>query len=303
MIIYNKSWQSSNASRFSAAKRSGSLVNSKRGTGFLNTLINKLPFELHLPGYNYCGPGTKLIKRLQRGDRGVNPLDEACKEHDIAYHKNKELGDRHIADSKLHDEALKRIRDDNASFGEKVASTAVAALMKGKTALGMGTKRKNKNLAQMLKRLRNINRKKKNDSSRKRGGFLSFPMAIKLARMYIQRHVAKSGEGLLGNVKAAQAALSKKRVMKPRNRIIPIPKTGGILPLIPIFAALSAIGALSGGAAGIAKSVNDAKAAKETLKEQQRHNKVMEAKSIGQGLYIQSHKGGCGIDISGSKNY
>ena len=31
---------------------------------FLNTLVNKLPFEKHLPGHNFTGPGTKLYKRL-----------------------------------------------------------------------------------------------------------------------------------------------------------------------------------------------------------------------------------------------
>jgi hypothetical protein len=55
------------------------------GRGILNSVINKLPVELHISGYNYCGPGTKLSKRLSRGDKGVNDLDEACKEHDIAY--------------------------------------------------------------------------------------------------------------------------------------------------------------------------------------------------------------------------
>jgi hypothetical protein len=35
--------------------------NSAIGAGFVNSLINKLPVELHLPGgYQYCGPGTKL---------------------------------------------------------------------------------------------------------------------------------------------------------------------------------------------------------------------------------------------------
>ena len=31
---------------------------------FLNTLVNKLPFEMHLPGHNFTGPGTKVCKRL-----------------------------------------------------------------------------------------------------------------------------------------------------------------------------------------------------------------------------------------------
>lgn len=32
------------------------------GSGMLNKIINSLPFEVHLPGYQYCGPGTKLEK-------------------------------------------------------------------------------------------------------------------------------------------------------------------------------------------------------------------------------------------------
>jgi hypothetical protein len=39
--------------------------------------------ELHLPGYNYCGPFTKLDKRLAKGDERINKLDAGCKEHDI----------------------------------------------------------------------------------------------------------------------------------------------------------------------------------------------------------------------------
>ena len=31
---------------------------------FLSTLVNKLPFEMLLPGHNFTGPGTKLYKRL-----------------------------------------------------------------------------------------------------------------------------------------------------------------------------------------------------------------------------------------------
>ena len=31
---------------------------------FLNTLVDKLPFEMHLPGHNFTGPGTKVYKRL-----------------------------------------------------------------------------------------------------------------------------------------------------------------------------------------------------------------------------------------------
>jgi len=51
----------------------------KRGSGIINKIIITLPFEAHIPGYNFCGPGTKLKQRLERGDRGINQLDEACR--------------------------------------------------------------------------------------------------------------------------------------------------------------------------------------------------------------------------------
>ncbi|KAJ8890650.1 hypothetical protein PR048_010159 [Dryococelus australis] len=38
--------------------------------GLVNSLINKLPFELLIPCYDYCGPGMKLVKRLACRDKG-----------------------------------------------------------------------------------------------------------------------------------------------------------------------------------------------------------------------------------------
>lgn len=108
------------------------------GSGVINTLINKLPFELHLPGYNYCGPGTKLSERLERGDKGVNMLDEACKEHDIAYSERKDLSDRHEADKTLLKAALSRTTSNDASWKEKLAALGVSAAMHTKLKLGMG---------------------------------------------------------------------------------------------------------------------------------------------------------------------
>ena len=39
-------------------------------------------FELHAPGYNYCGPGTNYYKRKSMNVQPMNSLDEACMEHD-----------------------------------------------------------------------------------------------------------------------------------------------------------------------------------------------------------------------------
>ena len=47
------------------------------------------------------GPETKLVKRLKRGDRGINRLDEIAKQHDIDYSKAKNLRDKWKADTKM----------------------------------------------------------------------------------------------------------------------------------------------------------------------------------------------------------
>ena len=49
--------------------------------------------------YSYCGPGTKLDKRVTQGYKGINDLDKACLEHDIAYDKNRDTQQRNIADN------------------------------------------------------------------------------------------------------------------------------------------------------------------------------------------------------------
>lgn len=85
-------------------------------------------------------------------------------------------------------------------------------------------------------------------------------------------------------------------------RIIPVPKTGGFLPLVPIFAGLSAAGSLAGGAAGIAKAINSYKTAKKQLLESERHNKQIEALIIGKGLHLKPYKEGLGIFVTKKKN-
>ena len=42
------------------------------GGSFLNSFVNNLPVEMHLPGHNFTGPGTKLNKRLNRMERQRN---------------------------------------------------------------------------------------------------------------------------------------------------------------------------------------------------------------------------------------
>ncbi|ESO88224.1 hypothetical protein LOTGIDRAFT_175896 [Lottia gigantea] len=59
-------------------------------------------------------------------------------------------------------------------------------------------------------------------------------------------------------------------------------KKGGFLPFLPlIFAGLAAAGATAGGAAGIAKAVNDKKAEAAANAEARRHNLAMEREARG----------------------
>jgi len=50
------------------------IFNCKHGGSLVDKVINTLPFEGHIPGYNFCGPGTKLQKRLKRGGQGLKPI-------------------------------------------------------------------------------------------------------------------------------------------------------------------------------------------------------------------------------------
>lgn len=139
---------------------------------FINTAIDALPVELHLPGgYQYCGPGTKLEERLKRGDPGINELDRACKEHDIAYSKYSDSNNRAKADSYLAKQAWGRVTSSDANFRERAAALAVSAAMKVKTAVG-GGKRKRRRVKRkgktQLKRGGNVNRKNSKKGTKKR---------------------------------------------------------------------------------------------------------------------------------------
>ena len=74
----------------------------QRGGKFdIQKLIEKTGKEFHWPQMNYLGPGTHLAKRLKRGDRGVNRLDELARIHDIDYSKAKNLQGKWKADDKM----------------------------------------------------------------------------------------------------------------------------------------------------------------------------------------------------------
>ena len=64
------------------------------GASVLDTLVNKLPFEMHLPGHNFTAPGTKLDEKLSSDGTpkewsiSLNRVDNAAYHHDICYSKH-----------------------------------------------------------------------------------------------------------------------------------------------------------------------------------------------------------------------
>lgn len=104
------------------------------GSGIINYLLNcsNLP-EMHWPGYNYLGPGTKL----EKNKKPKNKLDDAAREHDYFYKYNKDTKTRHVADKILEQKAMERFYDPHSSLGEKTAAIVTANVMNVKRRLGM----------------------------------------------------------------------------------------------------------------------------------------------------------------------
>lgn len=109
-------------------------MSSERTSGFINRMLEKLP-EMHIRGYNYCGPNTNLKSRLARGELGVNKLDYACMEHDIAYAESDDLNSRCVADKVLILRAIRRIYEKDSQIGERFAALLISWLISVKLIL------------------------------------------------------------------------------------------------------------------------------------------------------------------------
>lgn len=276
---------------------------------------------------------------MERGDVGINDLDKACKQHDIAYAQTNDRKKRNISDHILAGKAWNRFKSPDASYGERAASLGVASIMKTKAKLGMGVSPS----TTTRKRKRTVNKTKKKKTTTIKpitGG--------RLRKKYRKRKIVKRGKGVGGarkkpkkNVKkifrnavsnakqqiksikpsslseatkiAVNAAkhavkvnggITRKEAKEGLPRIIPVPKIGGVLPLIPIFAGLSALGALVGGTAGVTNAVINAKDAKKKFTEAKRHNETMEAIAMGKpsktgsGLFLSPYKKAYGLYLS-----
>lgn len=273
----------------------------KRGTGIINKIIDKLPFEVHVPSYQFCGPGTNLKKRLARGDKGINPLDSACREHDIAYSKHSDSQGRSIADKILQKEAMKRFMSKDAAIGERTTALGVAAAMKVKrtfTGKGFNCCKNRK------KRVRKLKKKK----PRKKLKTVSFNSVVKNVKISMKKSKPTNIDSA---IKVAVASIKKtkkgKHVTVPRTIKVPH-YSGGVQPLVPIFAGLSALGAVVSSGVGIASAINQTKKAQMELEETKRHNRLIEGvvigNKVGQGFYLHNNKQGNGFYLKQSpKNH
>lgn len=259
----------------------------KIGSGLVDRIIDKIPFEVHVPKYQFCGPGTHLEKRLARGDKGINPLDSACKTHDIAYASHTDSGERGKADKILQKEAFKRVLSRDASIGERFTALGVTAAMKIKRKIsGKGLARKKKG--------------KKSRSTKKKP--VSFGFLIKHAKLAIKE---KRPDDVKTAIKVASSSIKKnkkgKYIREPRTIKLPSIK-GGVLPLIPIFAGLGALGSIIGSTASVVNTMNQARRGQRELEENKRHNKTLEAIAIGnktgRGYYLHSPKHGKGYFLT-----
>ena len=103
--------------------------------GDIVDVIGKHIDEMHFPGSNYLGPGTKFKERIEKGDKPVDRIDEASMHHDLSYHMYKDKEKRHEADRKL----LKDIDSiQNPTFKEKLKGLTTKAVIKPKLFLGLG---------------------------------------------------------------------------------------------------------------------------------------------------------------------
>lgn len=96
--------------------------------GFAGEKHMILPTSKGLTRANFAGPGTKIHKRMKRGDKGVdgpNGIDAAAMVHDILYTNANDYNDIQRADTKF-------INDVSNSTQSRAVKTAVIGAIKAK---------------------------------------------------------------------------------------------------------------------------------------------------------------------------
>ena len=135
-------------------KKSVFVKQKQKGKGVVDKFIKNLPVEAHLLGTyhqepyqkddsslkgkkpgktlrtEYTGPGTHVMERYNKGERGINNLDHAAMFHDLAYLNSSDAAARNRADKKLYEQAEKYLKEPNLSFLDKADGFIVKSAMK-----------------------------------------------------------------------------------------------------------------------------------------------------------------------------
>lgn len=261
----------------------------KKAYGLIDRIVNRLP-EIHIPGYQYCGPGTDLEKRLKRGDPGINKLDAACKDHDISYDAIHDSKGRRKADKELIGHAFKRVYSRDANMKERAAALLVSGLMSAKMGLskiGLGLGGGGKSKKRKRKKMRGKKKKKK-----KRKTIIPFGKLVKSARASIKKSKSNSlnlNDTIRAAIRSAKDVKRGGKTVRMPPRVLKLPKFGGsILPVLPILSGLSAIGSITASTAGIVNALKQMEVVRRRVKEGKSHR---QQQRIGRGLYLSYERG------------
>ena len=111
------------------------------GGSFLSTVMNQLPFELHLPGHNFTGPGTELYKGLnpdgtqKEWSIAINRVDNAAYHHDLCYSNHDDTKTRNeVCDKTMLGEVNGIV---NPTLRERLDKSIVGKLIKAKVNFGL----------------------------------------------------------------------------------------------------------------------------------------------------------------------
>jgi hypothetical protein len=86
--------------------------------------------EQHLPGYNWCGPGTHVHRRMRENVQPINALDRAARSHDMVTERRGPYTGRgspakmRAADRRLLAAAHRCLKDGTAPRGDCLAVIA-----------------------------------------------------------------------------------------------------------------------------------------------------------------------------------
>ena len=101
----------------------------------------KFPGELHIPGMNFAGPGTRLEYRLnddgtpKEFSKPVDRVDQAAYYHDLAYNEYSDTENRNIADREM----LQQLDSiENPTMREKLEMAIIKPIINTKQKFGLG---------------------------------------------------------------------------------------------------------------------------------------------------------------------